>query len=359
MRFRNRIIARVFVLIYNDAMKKIVTFGEIMMRLSPKNYRRFSQAQSFDVFYGGAEANVAASLSHFGLHAVFVSKIPEHQIGDAALFELRKNGVDTQFIARGGKRLGIYFAEKGASQRASLILYDRAHSSFQEADEHDFNWDAVFADASFFHFTGITPALGKHAAALCEAACKKAKEKNITVSCDLNYRKKLWTKAEARTSMTRLMPYVDVCIANEEDAANVFGIQSGRSSVERGALDIADYKNVAQKLHDAFHFQKVALTLRSSVNASENKWQALLFDGSQFFQSREYRILIVDRIGGGDAFSAGIIYALANAFDLQKTVEFAAAAGCLQQTIEGDFNLASLDEVLSLAEGNVSGRVKR
>lgn len=340
-------------------MKKIVTFGEIMMRLSPKNYERFSQAQSFDVFYGGAEANVAASLSHFGLDALFVSKIPENQIGDACLSELRKHGIDTQFVSRGGDRLGIYFAEKGASQRPSLVVYDRANSAFASASENDFDWDTIFDDAQFFHFTGITPALGKNIARICETACKKANAKGITVSCDLNYRKKLWTKSEAKETMSRLMPYVDLCIANEEDAANVFGIVSEKSNVDGGALDIADYKNVAQKLQSTFHFQKVALTLRTSLSASENKWQALLFDGEAFFQSREYHIFLVDRIGGGDSFGAGLIYSLASGFDCQRAIEFATAASCLKQTIEGDFNLASLSEVLSLAEGNASGRVQR
>lgn len=340
-------------------MAKVITFGEIMMRLSPEGFKRFVQADVFSVVYGGAESNVAVSLSTFGIDTAFVTKLPSHQIGDAALNELRKFGVTTQHIARGGNRLGIYYAEKGASQRGSLVIYDRVGSSMQTAETNDFDWDSIFADAQWFHFTGITPALGNNVAAICLDACKKAKAKSITISCDLNFRKKLWSTEQAKKVMSELMRYVDVCIANEEDAEKVFGIKGAHSDITSGKLDKSDYETVAKQLAERFNFSQVAITLRTSLSASDNKWAALLYDGKKYYYSKEYPIHIVDRVGGGDSFGAGLIYGNVMHFEPQKIVEFAVAASCLKQTIEGDFNHVSVDEVEKLMNGDASGRVNR
>ncbi|MBQ9494824.1 MAG: sugar kinase [Treponema sp.] len=340
-------------------MIKVVTFGEIMMRLSPERYKRFVQAEKFNVTYGGAESNVAVSLAHFNIESTFVTKLPAHQIGDAALNELRKFGVATQYIARGGARLGIYYAENGASQRGSFVIYDRAGSSMQTAAASDFDWDNIFTDAKWFHFTGITPALGDNIAAICLEACKKAKAKKLTVSCDLNYRKKLWSAEKAGNVMSELMQYVDVCIANEEDAENVFGIKGAHTDVTAGKLDKNDYEAVAEQLANRFNFSQVAITLRTSLSASDNKWAALLYDNKKFYYSKEYAIHIVDRVGGGDSFGAGLIYGNVMNFEPQKIVEFAVAASCLKQTIEGDFNHIAIEEVEKLMNGDASGRVSR
>ena len=340
-------------------MSKVITFGEIMLRLAPEGYKRFVQADKFDVVYGGAESNVAVSLANFDVPVSFVTKLPAHEMGDAALNELRKFGVDTKSVARGGKRLGIYYAEKGASQRGSLVIYDRAGSSFQTASPTDFDWEAIFDDVSWFHFTGITPALGDNVAAICLEACKKAKAKNITVSCDLNFRKKLWTSEKAGKVMAELMEYIDVCIANEEDAEKVFGISAKNTDVTGGKLDKKGYEDVAKQLADRFHLRQVAITLRTSLSASDNKWAALLYDGKNYYYSKEYLIRIVDRVGGGDSFGAGLIYGNVKGFDPQKTVDFAVAASCLKQTIEGDFNHISVGEAEKLMGGDASGRVSR
>ncbi len=340
-------------------MKKVVTFGEIMLRLAPEGYYRFIQADKFGVVYGGGEANVAVSLSNFGLDAAFVTKLPKHEIGQAAVNTLRRFGVDTSKIARGGDRVGIYFLEKGASQRPSKVIYDRAGSSIAKADGADFNWDEIFNGVDWFHFTGITPALGDNVAAICLEAVKAAKAKGVTVSCDLNYRKNLWSREKAGEVMEKLMEYVDVCIANEEDASDVFGIKADNTDVTTGKVNHEGYKDVAKKLKDRFGFKYVAITLRSSISANDNKWAAMLYDGSEYYFSKSYLMHIVDRVGGGDSFGAGLIYSLLSGKNGQDAVEFATAASCLKHSIEGDINLVSVDEVEKLAGGDGSGRVQR
>ncbi len=340
-------------------MKKVVCFGEIMLRLAPHGYLRFSQATDFQATYGGGEANVAVSVANFGLNAMYVTKVPDNPIGHGVIRELRKYCVDTSRIAVGGERLGIYFVEKGASQRASKVVYDRKFSSISEATAKDFDWDAIFEGADWFHFTGITPALGAAAAEVTLAACKKAKELGITVSCDLNYRKNLWTEKEAGRVMSGLMEYVDVCIANEEDAEKVFGIKASENDIEGGNLNKDGYKEVAQKLKDKFNFQKVAITLRESFSANDNNWGGMLFDGKDCYFSKTYPVHIVDRVGGGDSFGGGLIYATLEGYNPQDTIEFAVAASCLKHSIEGDFNEVTVDEVKGLMKGGGSGRVQR
>ena len=338
---------------------KVITFGELMLRLAPEGYYRFVQADKFGATYGGGEANVAVSLANYGVDVAFVSKIVKNPIGDAAVNSLRRFGVDTSLITRGGERMGIYFLEKGASQRPSKVVYDRAHSSISEASQEDFDWNKIFEGVDWFHFTGITPALGKNVAEICLTAVKEAKKRNITISCDLNYRKKLWTKQEANETMSKLAEYIDVVIANEEDAADVFDIHASKSDVTKGELNRDGYIEVAKKLTDKFGFKKVAITLRESISANDNKWSGMLYvDGEAYF-SKRYDVHIVDRVGGGDSFGGGLIYSLLNGFDSQKAIEFAVGASCLKHTIEGDYNLVSVDEVLSLIGGNASGRVQR
>lgn len=339
--------------------KKIVTFGEIMLRLAPEGYYRFVQAESYGATYGGGEANVAVSLANYGLDAGFVTKLPAHEIGQAGINSLRKFGVDTSKIVRGGDRVGIYFLEKGASQRPSKVIYDRAGSSIATASPEDFNWDSIFEDVSWFHFTGITPALGDNVAAICLDACKTAKEKGITVSCDLNYRNKLWSREKAGKVMGELCQYVDVCISNEEDASDVFGIKASGTDVTAGQVNHEGYKDVAKQLASRFGFSKVAITLRTSVSANDNKWAAMLYDGTDCYFSKQYLMHIVDRVGGGDSFGGGLIYACLQEMKPQETIEFAVAASCLKHSIEGDFNQVSVDEVMKLAGGDASGRVQR
>lgn len=340
-------------------MSKVITFGEIMLRLAPEGYYRFIQTESFGATYGGGEANVAVSLANFGFDAKFVTKLPKHDIGQAAINSLRKYGVDTSYITRGGDRVGIYFLEKGASQRPSKVVYDRAGSAIATASKSDFNWDEIFEGADWFHFTGITPALGDDVAAICLDACKAAKAKGIPVSCDLNYRKNLWSREKAGQVMAGLMKYVDVCIANEEDASDVFGIKADGTDVSTGKVNHEGYKDVAKKLADKFGFKKVAITLRGSISANDNNWAAMLYDGSNYYFSKDYAVHIVDRVGGGDSFGAGLIYASVSGFEPQATIEFAVAASCLKHSIEGDFNQVSVDEVSKLAGGDGSGRVQR
>ncbi len=338
---------------------KIVTFGEIMLRLAPEGYYRFVQAEKYGATYGGGEANVAVSLANYGLDAAFVTKLPKHEIGQAGVNSLRRFGVDTSFIARGGDRVGIYYLEKGASQRPSKVIYDRAGSSIATAKSEDFDWNKIFEGVEWFHFTGITPALGDNVAEICIEACKAAKERNITVSCDLNYRNKLWSKEKAGQVMTELCQYVDVCIANEEDASDVFGIKASDTDVTTGKVNKEGYIEVAKKLADTFHFSKVAITLRESLSANDNNWSAMLYTGNEAFFSKTYKMHIVDRVGGGDSFGGGLIYACVNNYDPQSTIEFAVAASCLKHSIEGDFNMVSVDEVKKLAGGDASGRVQR
>ena len=340
-------------------MKKVVTFGEIMLRLNPPLYERFVQATKFDCTYSGAEANVAVSLANYGLDAAFVTKLPAHEIGQSAINSLRKYGVDTSKIVRGGDRIGVYFVEKGASQRASKVIYDRANSAIAAAKRSDFDWDSIFEGVEWFHFTGITPALSDEAALLCEDACKAAKAKNITISCDLNYRNKLWSKERAGEVMSKLCAYVDYCIANEEDAKDVFGIEADNTDIYGGKLDREGYISVAKKLTDKFSFKGVAITLRESKSANDNDWSGMLYTGGEAYFSKKYSIHIVDRVGGGDSFGGGLIYSLISGYTAQGAIEFAVAASCLKHSIEGDFNLMSKAEVERLAGGDASGRVQR
>ena len=338
---------------------RVVTFGEIMLRLAPEGYYRFLQADTYGATYGGGEANVAVSLANFGIDAAFVTKLPKHEIGQAGINSLRRFGVDVDDIVRGGDRVGIYFLEKGASQRPSKVIYDRAGSSIATATLDDFDWDDIFEGADWFHFTGITPALSDNCAEICLAACKAAKAKGVQISCDLNYRNKLWSKEKAGKVMADLMQYVDVCIANEQDADDVFGIKASNTDVTTGKVDHEGYKNVAKQLADRFGFKKVAITLRSSISANDNDWAAMLYDGNDYYFSKTYHVHIVDRVGGGDSFGAGLIYSCLNDYASQDAIEFAVAASCLKHSIEGDFNMVTVDEVKKLAGGDGSGRVQR
>ena len=340
-------------------MKRVVTFGELMLRLAPNGYYRFFQNDQMQATFGGGEANVAVSLANYGLDSVFVTKLPAHAIGQGAVNSLRAFGVDTTKIVRGGDRVGIYFLEKGASQRGSVCIYDRAHSAIMEADKSDFDWDSIFEGADWFHFTGITPALGKNVTEICLEACKAAKARGVKISCDLNYRGKLWTREEARKAMTELCQYVDVCISNEEDAKDVFGIEAEDTDIYGGKLNHEGYKSVAKQLADKFGFQKVAITLRSSISASDNDWAGMLYDGENYCFSKSYHLHITDRVGGGDSFGGGLIYALLTGKSTQDAIEFAVAASCLKHSIETDFNYVSVDEVATLMKGDGSGRVQR
>ncbi|MCT4566067.1 MAG: sugar kinase [Maledivibacter sp.] len=340
-------------------MKKVVTMGEIMLRLSTPGYGRFVQAESFDVVYGGGEANVAVSLANYGLDAHFVSKLPKNPIGDSALNHLRRFGVNSDYIARGGNRVGIYFLETGASMRPSKVVYDRAHSAIAEADIQDFDFDEIFKDAEWFHFSGITPALSEKAALVTEEALKAAKKHGVTVSVDLNYRKKLWTPERAKEVMSNLMQYVDVCIGNEEDAEKVLGFKPGNTDVTTGELELEGYKSIFKQMKETFGFKYVVTTLRESYSASDNGWSALIYDGKEFYHSKKYDVRIVDRVGGGDSFAGGLIYSLVSGKDFKDALEFAVAASALKHTIHGDFNLVSPEEVEALAKGDASGRVQR
>lgn len=340
-------------------MGKVVCFGEIMMRLNPEGYKRFVQASAFEASYAGGEANVAVSLANYGIPASYVTKVPAHEIGQCAVNELRRFGVDTESIVRGGPRLGIYFCEKGASQRGSKVIYDRAGSSIALAKREDFDWGKILEGADWFHFTGITPALGGELPEICLDALKMARARGIRVSCDLNYRKKLWSRERAGAVMAQLMPYVDVIIANEEDAADVFGIRAEGTDVNAGVINREGYISVARQLSERFGAKRVAITLRGSISASENDWAGMLYENGQAYFSRQYRIHIVDRVGGGDSFGGGLIYASLKNLDPQASIEFAVAASCLKQSIELDFNHVSVEEVLALAGGNASGRVQR
>lgn len=340
-------------------MGKVVTFGELMLRLAPENYLRFVQSEKYEATFGGAEANVAVSLANYGVDAAFVTKLPAHEIGQAAVNSLRKFGVDTSKIVRGGERVGIYYCEKGASQRPSKVIYDRAYSAIAMAKREDFDWDKIFEGVEWFHFTGITPALSDEMAAITLDACKKAREKGITISCDLNFRKKLWSKEKAGKVMGELCEYIDYCIANEEDAKDVFGIEADNSDIYGGKLDGNGYISVAKKLTERFSFKGVAITLRESKSANDNDWSGMLYTNGQAYFSKKYSMHIVDRVGGGDSFGGGLIYALLNGYEAQDAIEFAVAASCLKHSIEGDYNMVSLAEVKTLAGGDASGRVQR
>lgn len=340
-------------------MSKIVTLGEIMLRLSPVGCKRFVQTDSFDVIWGGGEANVAVSCANYGHEAYFVSKLPRHEIGQAAVNALRRYGVDTRFIARGGDRVGIYYCETGASMRPSKVIYDRAGSAIAEAVSEDFDFDKIMECADWFHWSGITPAISDKAAELTRLACEAAKRHGVTVSVDLNFRKKLWTSEKAISVMRPLMKYVDVCIGNEEDAELCLGFRPD-ADVEGGDTDAEGYKGIFETMMKEFGFKYVVSTLRESFSASHNGWKAMIYDGKEFYQSKRYDISpIVDRVGGGDSFSGGLIHGLLTMPTQAEALEFAVAASALKHTVNGDFNLVSEDEVLALVGGNASGRVQR
>ena len=338
---------------------RVITFGEIMMRLNPIGYERFLQANTYVSTFAGAEANVAVSLANYGADVAFVTKLPEHEIGQCAVNSLRKFGVNTDLIVRGGDRVGIYYCEKGARQRPSKVIYDRANSAIASAKQNDFDWVKIFEGVSWFHFTGITPALSDDTAQITLKAVEEAKKRGITVSCDLNYRKKLWSKEKAREVMDKLCRYVDYCIANEEDAKDVFGIEADNTDIVGGKLDKNGYIAVAEKLTERFGFKGVAVTLRESISANDNNWLGMLYTGNKAYFGKKYAMHVVDRVGGGDSFGGGLIYALLSGYDAQKTIDFAVAASCLKHSIEGDYNMVSVKEVEALVNGNTSGRVQR
>lgn len=340
-------------------MKKVVTLGEIMLRLSTPRFERFVQAGSFDIVYGGGEANVAVSLSNYGYNAHFVSKLPENDMGQAAINHLRRFGVNTDYVVRGGDRVGIYYLESGASMRPSKVIYDRTNSSIAEADVSDFDFDEIFKDAAWFHFSGITPALSEKAAKLTEEALKAAKKHGVTTSVDLNYRKNLWTPEKAQKVMTYLMQWVDVCIGNEEDAHLTLGFKPGETDVTSGELELAGYESIFKQMIDKFNFKYVISSLRESYSASDNGWSACAYDGNEFYHTRKYDIRIVDRVGGGDSFASGTIYGLLEGKNFKDALEFGVAASALKHTIHGDFNMVSVSEVENLLGGDASGRVQR
>ncbi len=340
-------------------MGKIITLGEIMLRLSPPGNTRFVQTDSFDVVYGGGEANVAVSCANYGHDAYFITKLPKHEIGQSAVNALRKYGVKTDYIVRGGGRIGIYYLESGTSMRASKVIYDRAHSAIAEATPEDFDFDAIMQGADWFHWSGITPALSDQSAELTCLACEAAKRHGVTVSVDLNFRKKLWTKEKAQSIMRPLMQYVDVCIGNEEDAELCLGFKP-EADVEKGKTDAEGYKGIFQAMAEEFGFKYVISTLRESFSASHNGWKAMIYNGQEFYESKRYDITpILDRVGGGDSFSGGIIHGLLTKATQEEALEFAVAASALKHTIHGDFNLVSIEEVEALAGGDASGRVQR
>ncbi len=340
-------------------MKRTVTFGELMMRLNPPDNKRFLQATNFNTSYAGSEASVAVSLSIMNIPVSFVSRLPVNEIGQAALNELRKYGVDTRFIARSEDRMGIFFVEKGASQRPSKVIYDRSFSAFSLAKKQDYDWNRIFENTDWFHVSGITPALGDTIAEIILDACKKAKEKKITVSCDLNYRNKLWTSEKAKVIMEGIMPYVDHCIGNEEDIQKVFGIGTD-NLISESETDFEDYyKAIVMEMRKKYSLKSVAITLRESHSAEKNCWSGLFCTDSKVWFSDKYELNIIDRLGGGDSFSAALIYALQNNYDPQKTIDFATAASCLKHSIEFDFNLISIAEVNELLNGKGDGRIQR
>ena len=339
--------------------KTVITFGEIMLRLSTPDFKRFVQSETFEVTYGGGEANVAASLCNYGLNGVFVSRVPDNPIGQAAINHLRRFGVDTSHIAIGGERLGIYFLETGASMRASQVVYDRAGSAIADASFEDFDWDKILDGADWFHTTGITPALSEKSTRLTEFALKKAREKKITTSIDLNYRKKLWSKEKAKEVMTHLCQFVDVCIGNEEDAETTLGFKAAHTNVNKGELDLSGYKDVFMQMKNKFGFKFIASTLRESFSASDNGWSALVYDGNDFYHTQKYYVRIVDRVGSGDSFAGGFIYGLVTGKQFNEAAEIGVAASALKHTIPGDLNHATLKEIQDLIKGDGSGRVQR
>jgi 2-dehydro-3-deoxygluconokinase len=340
-------------------MAKIVTMGEIMLRLSPEGNDRFIQSESFRIIPGGGEANVAISCANYGHDCYFVSKLPKHEIGQIAVNALRRYGVNTQFIARGGDRIGLYYAETGASMRPSKVIYDRAHSAIAEAKPSDWDFDKIFEGADWFHWSGITPAISDESAECLRQACICAKKHGVKISVDLNFRKKLWTSEKAISIMRPLMQYVDVCIGNEEDAELCLGFKPD-ADVEGGETNAAGYEGIFKQMKEKFGFEYVVSTLRESFSATHNGWKALIYDGKEFYQSKRYDVNpIIDRIGGGDSFSGGLIHGLLTKATQGEALEFAVAASALKHTINGDFNLVSVDEVEALAGGAANGRVQR
>lgn len=340
-------------------MDRAVCFGEIMLRLNPEGYLKIKQADKFMVSYAGGEANVAVSLANYGVDAKFVTKLPKNDLGISAVRDLRANNVDTSDIVYGGDRIGVYFLEKGASQRPSKVIYDRKYSAISMADSSDFDWDKILDGVEWFHFTGITPALSDNLVQICKEAIQTAKRKGIVVSCDLNYRKNLWSEEKAKSVMQDFMQYVDVCIANEEDAEKCLGIHPENTDVTAGELDNQGYIDVAKKITQKYGCKQVAITLRRSITASDNNWAAMLYRDGQAYFSKNYLIHLVDRVGGGDSFAGALIYALMKDYPSQQAIEFAVAASCLKHTIEYDFNMVTVDEVMSLVNGNSTGRVQR
>ncbi|MFX0156192.1 MAG: PfkB family carbohydrate kinase [Candidatus Hodarchaeota archaeon] len=344
-------------------VSKVATFGEIMLRLSPPNFKRFIQTQSFDLIFGGGEANVAVSLANYGIPVDYITKLPNNEIGDSCIQFLRQFGVNTNNIIRGGNRIGIYFLEMGSSVRPSKVIYDRAHSAISEANPEDFNWNKIFEGISWFHWTGITPAISQNLANICLDAVKVAKQKNLIVSCDLNYRSMLWKYGKGpKDVMPELLKYCDVAIGNEEDADKVLGIKTPDTDVTSGKLEAGNYKFVVEEMMNQYpNLKKIAISLRGSISASYNTWSAILYDGKQLYMGPQYEITpIVDRVGGGDSFMGGLIYGLLTyKEDIQTALNFAVAASCLKHTIFGDFNLVTVDEVLKLMGGDTSGRVSR
>ena len=340
-------------------MTKIVCFGEIMGRLCPPGYKKVLQATSFDVTFAGGEANVAVSLANFGMPSSFVTKLPKNDLGKLVKRILKSYDVEVEHIVDGGDRLGMYYVEKGASQRPSKVIYDRKYSAISFAEPNEFDWDKIFEGATWFHTTGITPALSDNCIEITRQALKKCREKGITVSCDLNYRKNLWSSEKAKGVMSELMEYVDVCIANEEDAEKVLGISASESDVTLGELNKTGYIEVAKEIERQYGCKTVAITLRESYSASINGWSALLYISGKSYFSKKYDINLVDRVGGGDSFVGGLLYALNERTDPQEQIEFAVAASCLKHTIEGDFNQVTISEVETLMAGDGSGRVQR
>lgn len=338
--------------------KKVVGFGEIMLRLSPPGYLKLIQTDTLTANYTGAEANSLVSLHNFGYETSFVTKLPENELSECAAATLRKYGVGVSDVVYGGERLGTYYSEKGAAQRPSKVLYDRKYSAISLAEPKDFDWEQILEDADAFLFTGITAALGEHLPEICMDACKTARKKGVTVFCDLNYRKKLWSVERAREVMTAVMPYVDVVMGNEEDSEKVLGIKPANSDVITG-LTNSDYEEVAQQISSRFGTKRVAFTLRTSISANDNIWNGMLWEKGKSFFSHPYNMHIVDRMGGGDSFGAGVIYSTLEGFDGQKSVDFAVAASCLKHSIELDFNLSSLEDVFQLMLGDGSGRIQR
>ncbi len=340
---------------------KVITFGEILLRLAAPGYTKLFQKDSLDSTFCGSEANVAVSLSIFGMDSSFVTKLPDNDVGYAAVNSMRYFGVDTSKIIYGNGRMGLYYLEKGASQRSSKVIYDREYSAISLAKRENFDWDKIFDGADWFHWTGINPALSDELALICEDACKAAKGMGLTVSCDLNYRGKLWSPKKARTVMEPFMKYVDICICNEEDAEKVLGIKAPDTDVESGELNNAGYVHTAEMIHSQYGCKFVAITLRKSFSASRNGWNAMLYDAEalESYFSREYNIQIVDRVGGGDSFAAGLIYAMMQKMECQDAIDFATAASCLKHTIEGDYNRTTVQDVQALLRSGGNGRVQR